>query len=58
VAHFSVPVPTSCTMSWPDWVAISAAILAGICRCGTWSMVTFTPFLEPHCSAKASNHLS
>ena len=57
-AHFSVPEPTSCTMSWPDWVAISAAILAGICRCGTWSMVTCTLFLVDHCSANASNHLS
>src|SRR5215831_57335 len=58
LAHFSVPEPTSWTMSWPDWVAISAAILAGICRCGTWSMVTFTLFLVLHCSAKASYHLS
>ena len=45
-------------MSWPDCVAISAAILAGICRCGTWSIVTFTPFFAPHWSAKPSIHLS
>src|SRR5215470_3023700 len=45
-------------MSWPAPAANSAAMRAGMSRCGMWSTRTLTPFFSPHSLAKLSYQVS
>ena len=45
-------------MSCPAPAANSAAIRAGISRCGMWSTRTLTPFFSPHWAENLSNQTS
>src|SRR5215510_5096337 len=45
-------------MSWPAPAANSAAIRAGMSRCGMWSTRTLTPFFSPHSLANLSYQAS
>ena len=47
-AHFSVPEAANWMRSWPDCVAISAAVLLARFRWGMWSMASLTLFLAAH----------